>query len=117
MDRILVTGGAGYVGSVCCGELLSRGFSVNVVDDLSTGHLEAVPQGATLHRFDIANADALERLLARQSFATVFHFAAKSLIPRSVINSGPLFYANVASGRAMLEIFRKNGIRKLVFSS
>jgi UDP-glucose 4-epimerase len=117
MNRILVTGGAGYVGSVCCAELLSRGFSVDVVDDLSTGHLEAVPQGATLHRFDIANADALECLLARERFDAVFHFAAKALIPQSVINPGPFFDANVASGIAMLEIFRKHGIRKFVFSS
>src|SRR6266568_2480919 len=117
MNRILVTGGAGYVGSVCCAELLSRGFSVDVVDDLSTGHLEAVPQGATMHRFDIANAHALEGLLDRERFDTVFHFAAKALIPQSVINPGPFFDANVASGIAMLELCRKRGIRKFVFSS
>jgi UDP-glucose 4-epimerase len=117
MDRILVTGGAGYVGSACCAQLLSRGFSVDVVDDLSTGHLEAVPQGATLHRFDIANVDALERLLARERFDAVFHFAAKALIPQSVINPGPFFDANVACGVMMLETLRKHGIRKFVFSS
>ena len=117
MDRILVTGGAGYVGSACCAELVSRGFCVDVVDDLSTGHLEAVPQGVTLHRFDIANADALERLLAQERFDAVFHFAAKALIPQSVINPGPFFDANVASGIGMLEILRKRGIRKFVFSS
>lgn len=117
MDRILVTGGAGYVGSACCAELLSKGFCVDVVDDLSTGHLEAVPQGVTLHRFDIANPDALESLLVQKRFDAVFHFAAKALIPQSVINPGPFFDSNVASGIAMLEILRKRGIRKFVFSS
>lgn len=117
MNRVLVTGGAGYVGSVCCTQLLSRGFSVEVVDDLSTGHLEAVPQGATLHRFDIGDREALERLLTHKRFDAVFHFAAKALIPQSVINPGPFFDANVASGIAMLEILRKHGIRKFVFSS
>jgi UDP-glucose 4-epimerase len=117
VDRILVTGGAGYVGSVCCAQLLSRGFSVEVVDDLSTGHIEAVPKGATLHRFDIGNRTALENLLAHQKFDAVFHFAAKALIPESVINPGPFFDGNVASGIAMLEILRSHGIRKFVFSS
>jgi len=117
MDRILVTGGAGYVGSACCTQLLSRGFSVEVVDDLSTGHLEAVPQGATLHRFDIADRDALESLLAHTKFDALFHFAAKALIPQSVINPGPFFDANVASGIAMLETLRRHGIHKFVFSS
>lgn len=117
MNRVLVTGGAGYVGSVCCAQLLSRGFSVEVVDDLSTGHLEAVPQGATLHRFDISERDALERLLTDKKFDAVFHFAAKALVPQSVVNPGPFFDANVASGIGMLEILRKHGIRKFVFSS
>ena len=117
MDRILVTGGAGYVGSACCTQLLSRGFSVEVVDDLSTGHLEAVPHGATLHRFDLGNRGALESLLAHTKFDAVFHFAAKALIPQSVINPGPFFDANVASGIAMLEIFRSHDIHKFVFSS
>jgi len=117
MNRILVTGGAGYVGSVCCRQLLSRGFSVEVVDDLSTGHLEAVPQGATLHRFDIGNRGALESLLAHKKLDAVFHFAAKALIPESVINPGSFFDANVASGIAMLETLRRHGICKFVFSS
>src|SRR5882762_10796681 len=112
MDRILVTGGAGYVGSACCTQLLSRGFSVEVVDDLSTGHLEAVPQGATLHRFDIGDRDALESLLAHTKFDALFHFAAKALIHQSVINPGPFFDANVASAIAMLETLRRHGIHK-----
>ena len=117
MNPILVTGGAGYVGSVCCAQLLLRGFSVEVVDDLSAGHPDAVPQPAVVHRFDVGDRDALESLLAYKKFDVVFHFAAKALISQSVINPGPFFDANVASGVVMLETLRRHGIRKFVFSS
>ncbi len=117
MNPILVTGGAGYVGSVCCAQLLSRGFSVEVVDDLSAGHHDAAPQGVVVRPLDIGDRDALESLLAYKKFDVVFHFAAKALISESVINPGPFFDANVASGVVMLETLRKHGIRKFVFSS
>ena len=55
MARVLVTGGAGYVGSVCCSQLLASGHEVVVVDDLSTGHVAAVPHGAMLHQLDIGD--------------------------------------------------------------
>jgi UDP-glucose 4-epimerase len=117
LNPILVTGGAGYVGSICCAQLLSRGFSVEVVDDLSAGHPDAVPQPAVVHRFDVGNRYAFESLLASKKFDVVFHFAAKALISESVINPGPFFDANVVSGVAMLETLRRHGIRKFVFSS
>ena len=117
MNPILITGGAGYVGSVCCAQLLSRGFSVELVDDLSAGHPDAVPQPAVVHRLDVGDRDALESLLAYKKFDVVFHFAAKALISQSVINPGPFFDANVASGVVMLETLRRHGIRKFVFSS
>ena len=117
MARVLVTGGAGYVGSTCVARLLSRGFEVEVVDDLSAGHVDAVPAGATLHRFDIGDRRALSQLLSSKNFDVVFHFAAKALIPESVKNPGVFFDVNVASGIAMLETLRKHGITKLIFSS
>jgi UDP-glucose 4-epimerase len=117
MERILVTGGAGYVGSACCAQLQERGFPVEVVDDLSTGYAKAVPGGVKLHRFDAGNREALGRLLASTNFDVVFHFAAKALISESVSNPGVFFDANVASGIAMLETLRHHGIRKFVFSS
>src|SRR6266567_4560848 len=117
MERILVTGGAGYVGSACVAQLVSRGFSVVVVADLSTGHTDAVPVGASLHQFDAGNRAALSSLLTARRSDVVFHFAAKALIPESVTNPGPFFDANVASSIAMLETLRKHGIRKFVFSS
>ena len=117
MAKILVTGGAGYVGSVCCLQLLERGHQVTVVDDLSTGHASAIPQGALLHQLDIGNRGGMARVLSADRFDAVFHFAAKALIPESVSNPGTFFDSNVASGIALLETVRAAGIRKFVFSS
>lgn len=117
MGSILVTGGAGYVGSVCVAQLLSRGYAVEVVDDLSAGHADAVPAEASFHKFDIGNREALSRLLSSKQFDVVFHFAAKALIPESVINPGIFFDVNVARAIVMLETLREHGVRKFVFSS
>ncbi len=117
MAGILVTGGAGYVGSACCAALLSQGHSVEVVDDLSTGFADAVPAGAALHRFAIGDAGSLSRLLAANRIDVVFHFAAKASVPQSVINPGPFFDVNVAEGISLVETLRKHGIRNFVFSS
>jgi UDP-glucose 4-epimerase len=117
MAKVLVTGGAGYVGSVCCLRLLERGHQVTVVDDLSTGYAEAVPQGAILHQLDIGNRSELAKVLAKNHFDTVFHFAAKALIPESVADPGTFFDSNVASGIALLESARAAGVKRFVFSS
>jgi len=117
MARILVTGGAGYVGSVCSTQLLVKGNHVEVVDDLSSGHRDAVPSGAKFHHFDISDRARLAALLNTQSFDMVFHFAAKALIAESVSNPGVFFDSNVAGGISMLETLRAHGIRNFVFSS
>lgn len=117
MANILVTGGAGYVGSICCGRLLELGHSVTVVDDLSTGHREAVPLEAQFHQFGIEDRERLSGLLRSQRFDVVFHFAAKALIAESVSNPGLFFDSNVRSGIDMLEVIRAAGIHKFVFSS
>ena len=88
MARILVTGGAGYVGSVCCRELLERRDEVVIIDDLSTGHVSAVPDGAILYQMDFGDRAQLATLLGRTEIDAVFHFAAKALIPESVSNPG-----------------------------
>jgi len=117
MARVLVTGGAGYVGSVCSSCLLERGHQVTVIDDLSAGHVAAVPPGAVFHQLDIGNRVELGKLLGRDRFDAVFHFAAKALIPESVSNPGMFFDQNVASGIALLETVRAAGIRRFIFSS
>ncbi len=117
MANILVTGGAGYIGSICCAQLIAQGHSVVVVDNLSTGFADAVPHGATLYRIDIADREWIRELLSREPVDAVFHFAAKALIPESMSNPGVFFDANVAAGIAFLEELRRAGIRKFVFSS
>jgi UDP-glucose 4-epimerase len=117
MANVLVTGGAGYVGSVCCAELLRKGHSVTVVDDLSTGCREAVPSRAAFFQVDIGNRSAMQSLVSHIQFDAVFHFAAKALIPESVSNPGIFFHHNVASGIVMLEVLREAGIKNFVFSS
>ncbi|HEY6270590.1 MAG TPA: UDP-glucose 4-epimerase GalE [Terriglobales bacterium] len=117
MARVLVTGGAGYVGSVCCAELLRLGHSVTVADDLSTGFKDAVPNTAEFVRLDIGDRTALDLLARGRRFDVVFHFAAKALIPESVTNPGIFFQQNVASTISMLEALRAAGITKFVFSS
>jgi UDP-glucose 4-epimerase len=117
MANVLVTGGAGYVGSVCCAELLRLGHSVTVVDDLSTGFRDAVPAGAAFVPLHIGNRDALEALLRKSHFDIVFHFAAKALIPESVSNPGLFFQENVASAITMLEALRAARVKNFVFSS
>src|SRR5580693_7952195 len=116
MARVLVTGGAGYVGSVCCLRLLEQGHQVTVVDDLSTGHATAIPRGATFYHLDIGDRTKLGRVLAEDRFDAVFHFAAKALIPESVSNPGMFYDSNVASGIALLETVRAAGIKRFVFS-
>ncbi len=117
MANVLVTGGAGYIGSVCSAELLRQGHAVTVVDDLSTGFRDAVPNGASFVQMDIGQADRIHALAAEQRFDAVFHFAAKALIPESVTDPGIFFQRNVASGITMLEALRAAGLRRFVFSS
>ena len=117
MSNVLVTGGAGYVGSVCCAELLRLGHHVTVVDDLSTGFRNAVPAGVTFVQADIGDRAAMRSLVENIRFDLVFHFAAKALVPESVSNPGIFFERNVASGITMLEVLREAQIKGFVFSS
>jgi UDP-glucose 4-epimerase len=116
MAKVLVTGGAGYVGSVCCAELLRLGHSVTVIDDLSTGFKDAVPAGARFVQMDIADP-AVEKLARDIRFDVVFHFAAKALVAESVADPGIFFRQNVASSIVMLEALRAAGLKNFVFSS
>ena len=117
MASILVTGGAGYIGSVCCRQLLEQGHRVTVVDDLSTGDAEAVPANVSFHRADMGDMENLAAIVSTYAIDAVFHFAAKALIPESVTNPGAFFHVNVARGIALLEGLRIHGVRKFIFSS
>ena len=115
--RVLVTGGAGYVGSVSVEALVAAGHDVVVLDDLSKGHREAVAPGARLVEGSYANAGLLGALLAETSVDAVLHCAARSLVGESVANPALYYRENVAGGVALLEALREAGVRRLVFSS
>jgi len=117
MSRVLVTGGAGYVGSVCAEELLRQGHQVSIVDNLSTGHRHAVPDGAEFHAIDIGNAADLRAVLSANRFDAVFHFAAKALIPESVTNPSIFYDVNFVAAKTMIDEIRQAGIKRVVFSS
>jgi UDP-glucose 4-epimerase len=113
--KLLVTGGAGYVGSVCSKVLAEQGHQVVIVDDLSTGNADAVPEGV-----EFADGDMVEvarALLPGGSFDGVLHFAAKSLVGESVEIPEKYWYGNVVATLDLLEVMRTAGTPRLVFSS
>ncbi|MFJ9077712.1 UDP-glucose 4-epimerase GalE [Streptomyces sp. NPDC102278] len=113
MSKYLVTGGAGYVGSVVAAHLLEAGHEVTILDNLSTGFGEGVPAGATLINGRIQDAaDHLD-----PSFDGVLHFAASSQVGESVADPGKYWDNNVGGTLALLTAMRDAGVRRLIFSS
>jgi UDP-glucose 4-epimerase len=112
--RLLVTGGAGYIGSVVASTLIEAGHDVTGLDDLSTGHADAVPPKATFVRGTLR--DDAARVLAEGTDA-VLHFAAKSLVGESVAKPGLYWSNNLGGSLALLEAMRETGVRRIVFSS
>jgi len=113
--KLLVTGGAGYIGSVVTALLLEAGHEVVVLDDLSTGHEDAVPGGAVLVKGTLRDK-ALE-VLSGGGFEAVLHFAAKSLVGESVEKPGLYWDKNLGESLALLDAMRQTGVAKIVFSS
>jgi UDP-glucose 4-epimerase len=112
--RLLVTGGAGYIGSAVGALLVAEGHDVTVLDDLSTGHEDAVPAGATFVRGTLR--DDAARLLAGGMDA-VLHFAAKSLVGESMAQPSLYWESNLGGSLALLEAMRAAGTPRIVFSS
>jgi UDP-glucose 4-epimerase len=117
MADVLVTGGAGYIGSICVAQLIAEKHSVIVVDNLSTGALESLPSNVQFYKADIGDRSTVRQILSRCQVEIVFHFAAKALIPESVSNPGLFFDSNVASGISLLEELRRANVHKFIFSS
>jgi UDP-glucose 4-epimerase len=112
--KLLVTGGAGYIGSVVAAMALREGHQVTVLDDLSTGHADAVPAGAALAEGRVR--DRAGALLA-DGVDAVLHFAAKSLVGESVATPGRYWENNLGGTLALLEAMRVTGVGRIVFSS
>ncbi len=115
--KVLVIGGAGYVGSVTAEALLAAGHDVVIYDNLSRGHAGAVPPGAELVVADLADTARLARVLARGRFDAVMHFAALSLVAESVREPARYFQQNVGLTLRLLELMLGTGVRRFVFSS
>jgi UDP-glucose 4-epimerase len=115
--RVLVTGGAGYVGSVSVEALIAAGHDVVVLDDLSRGHRDALPGGVRLVQGSYGDPAVVAPLLRGTPVDAVLHCAARSLVGESVVDPALYYRENVAGGVAFLEALREAGVRRLVFSS
>lgn len=115
MSRLVVTGGAGYVGSVCSKVLLEASHEVTIVDNFSTGNRDAVPEGATLVEGDIN--DVIDDVLAQGPVDGVLHFAARSLVGESVEKPDEYWRDNVGTTLKLLNSMRDHDVTSLVFSS
>jgi UDP-glucose 4-epimerase len=113
--RVLVTGGAGYIGSVTVNQLLRDGHEVTVLDDLSTGHREAITPPARFVEGRVQDAAALAEALAGSE--AVIHFASLSLVPESMREPRRYFRENLSAALDLLEGMDRCGVRRLVFSS
>lgn len=114
---ILVCGGAGYIGSHVVHQLIEKGESVVIVDNLQTGHRDAVHPKAKFYEGDIRDADVLDKIFTENAIDTVVHFAANSLVGESVEKPLKYFNNNVYGMQILLESMVKHSVDKIVFSS
>jgi UDP-glucose 4-epimerase len=115
--NILVTGGAGYIGSVLTEELVNDGHRVTVYDNLSKGHADAVSPQAEFVEGDLLETEKLTGILRKNENQAVIHMAASSLVGESVVEPAKYYHNNVTAGLSLLEAMRAADVKKLVFSS
>ena len=115
--RILVLGGAGYIGSHTALELVKAGNEVVIADNLVTGYRKAIPKGAKFYEGDLRDFDFLNKLFQQEKIDAVIHFAAYSLVGESVTNPLKYYDNNLCGTKVLLEAMVKNNVGKIVFSS
>jgi UDP-glucose 4-epimerase len=115
--RVLVTGGAGYIGSVVSEQLVSDSHEDVIYDNLSKGHRGAVVEGARFVQGDLLEADQLRQTLNDNRIEAVIHMAASSLVGESVQEPSKYYHNNVVAGLVLLDAMRECGIKRIVFSS
>ena len=115
--NILVTGGAGYIGSVVVEELVRDGHEVTVYDNLSKGHRESVPAAVDFVEGELLDSAKFTNTLQRRQIEAVIHMAADSLVGESVEKPQKYYQNNVIAGLVMLEAMREAQVKRLVFSS
>ena len=115
--RILVTGGAGYIGSIVTEELIKAGHEVVVYDNLGKGHRAAVDPDARFVQGDLSDGDLIRRTFSEQSVEAVIHMAADAMVGESVTNPAKYYRNNLVAGLSLLDAMRDSEVRKIVFSS
>jgi UDP-glucose 4-epimerase len=115
--KILLTGGAGYIGSITAKELLDRNHEVVVIDTLGDGHVEAVDSRAELVKGNIGDAKVLKKAFSKHKYDAVMHFAGSCQVGESVQKPSLYYENNVVAGMALLEAVRENKTPKFIFSS
>lgn len=115
--NVLVTGGAGYIGSICVEELINSGHTVTVLDNLSEGHRSAVDPRAKFIEGNLGDPATANRAIKEAQAEAIIHFAAHALVGESMQNPGKYFRNNVTWGLELLESAVQNKVRKFVFSS
>lgn len=115
--KILVVGGAGYIGSHAVKQLLENNFEVVVIDSLETGYKEAVPTHVPFYQVDIKNKEALLEVFTKENFDGVIHFAANSLVGESMVKPLKYYHNNVHGTQILLEVMVECGVHHIVFSS
>lgn len=115
--NVLVTGAAGYVGSICSEVLLARDHRVIALDDLREGHRQALPRRVKFALCDLADTRKLDQVFAANKIAAVMHFAGEALVEKSVREPSTFFAGNVACGVNLLDAMVRHGVGKIIFSS
>jgi UDP-glucose 4-epimerase len=115
--KILVVGGAGYIGSVCAELLLDEGHDVTIFDNLSEGHRRALDPRAEFVEGDLVDRQSIEKTMAKQRPDAVMHFAANALVGESMHNPSKYFRNNIANGLNLLDAIAAAGVGKIIFSS
>jgi UDP-glucose 4-epimerase len=115
--KILVVGGAGYIGSVCAELLLDQDHVVTIFDNLSEGHRRALDPRAEFVEGDLVDRQSIEKTLAKQQPDAVMHFAANALVGESMQNPSKYFRNNIANGLNLLDAMISAGVAKIIFSS
>ncbi|MDO5519455.1 MAG: UDP-glucose 4-epimerase GalE [bacterium] len=115
--RILVLGGAGYIGSHVVSELIDQGNEVVIADNLETGHIEAVHPKATFYKGDIRNKEFIDSVFEKEQIDGVIHFAANSLVGESMTNPLKYYNNNLYGTMVLLESMVAHNVKKIVFSS
>ena len=114
---VLVTGGAGYIGSHAALALLDAGWAVSVVDNLSTGYSQLVPREARFHQVDVADSAAMGRVLSEDKPVAVMHFAGSTVIPESVANPLKYYQNNTEASRRLIGLCVEHEVENFIFSS